>query len=51
MYFSASITTESEGMAGVGFEAPAAPDLRAGVPELSRAGGTAGASGSNLYAR
>src|SRR3981081_1420416 len=43
MYFSASITTESEGMAGVGFE-PGAPELRAGVAALARAGGTAGAS-------
>src|SRR5437773_950721 len=44
MYLSASITTESEGMAGVGFEPGTAPDLRAGVPALARAGGTAGAS-------
>jgi len=45
MYLSASITTESEGMAGVGFEPGTAPDLRAGVPALARSGGTAGASG------
>jgi hypothetical protein len=44
MYLSASITTESEGMAGVGFEPGTAPELRAGVPALARAGGTAGAS-------
>src|SRR6202165_2121198 len=44
MYLSASITTESEGMAGVGFEPGTAPDLRAGVPALGRAGGTASAS-------
>jgi hypothetical protein len=31
-------------MAGVGFEPGTAPDLRAGVPALARAGGTAGAS-------
>jgi len=45
MYLSASITTESEGMAGVGFEPGITPDLRAGVPALARSGGTAGASG------
>ena len=44
MYFSASITTESEGIAGVGFEPGTAPDLRAGVPALARSGGSAGAS-------
>jgi len=44
MYLSASITTESEGMAGVGFEPGTAPELRAGVPAPARAGGTAGAS-------
>src|SRR5258707_10021101 len=44
MYLSASITTESEGMAGVGFAPGTAPELRAGVPALARAGGTAGAS-------
>src|ERR1700730_10012758 len=44
MYFSASITTESDGMAGVGFEPGTAPDLRAGAPALARAAGTAGAS-------
>lgn len=31
-------------MAGVGFKPGTAPDLRAGVPALARAGGTAGAS-------
>ncbi len=31
-------------MAGVGFEPGTAPELRAGVPALARAGGTAGAS-------
>lgn len=31
-------------MAGVGFEPGTAPDLRAGVPALARAGGTAGVS-------
>ena len=45
MYLSASITTESKGMAGVGFEPGTAPDLRAGVPALARSGGSAGASG------
>src|ERR1700693_421374 len=44
MNFSASITTESAGMAGVGFEPGTAPALRAGVPALARAGGTAGVS-------
>src|SRR5258707_11070687 len=38
------MTTESEGMAGVGFEPGTTPELRAGVVELARAGGTAGAS-------
>src|ERR1700732_3300408 len=44
MYLSASITNESEGVPGAGFEPGTAPDLRAGVPALARAGGTAGAS-------
>lgn len=44
MYFSASITAESNGMAGVGFDPGTAPDLRAGVPALARVGGAAGAS-------
>jgi hypothetical protein len=47
MYFSASITTESEGMAGVGFELGTAPDLRVGVPALARAGGTA--AGASVF--
>jgi hypothetical protein len=42
MYFSASITIESEGMAGVGFAPGTAAEVR--PPDLARSRGAAGAS-------